>query len=304
MLFESTRVNATIHDVVRMCSHTFPKDIMFTTTLDPDDPEILADPNQLHQALLNLCINARDAMPHGGRLTLGTRKVKKEEVSKRAGHAFYDEYVCLSIADDGTGMDEATLARIFEPFFTTKAPGKGTGLGLAMVYGVVNSHHALIDVQSTVGVGTTFSLLFPTHPAGVRALDFHEPTEIEPEGGNETILLVEDEETIGELAQSLLEDHGYRVFMARDGAEAVEVFRHHAATIDLVVTDLGLPRLSGLEAFMRMRETRPDIGAVVITGYIDAESRSELLKGGVKHLLQKPYRPNQLLRKIREGLDT
>ena len=166
VLFGLMHVNDAVEEVVTLCAETFPKTITFSRRCDPRVPPIVADHSQFHQALLNLCINARDAMPHGGTLSVGTSVMPPDEVRKRLPEARSDPYVCIAIADTGTGMDAETRARIFEPFFTTKGAEKGTGLGLAIVYGVVKSHQALVDVESQVGKGTTFRLYFPVGITG------------------------------------------------------------------------------------------------------------------------------------------
>lgn len=303
VLFAPLSVNEAVEEVVSLCAETFPKTIAFSRNLDFSIPAIVADCTQLHQALLNLCINARDAMPQGGTLRISTGAKPSAVVAKRLPDARAGTYVCVSVADTGTGMDSATQARIFEPFFTTKSIEKGTGLGLAIVYGVVRSHQAQIDVESEVGKGTTFHLFFPVTTPGETVVRTPAAAQEETSGGNETILLVEDEESLAALARLVLEDKGYRVLSARDGAEALDVFGRHAREIDLVVTDLGLPKLNGWEAYLRMKRIRPDVSTIIATGYTDMQSKSEMLQSGVKQIVQKPYIPKTLLQVVRETLD-
>jgi PAS domain S-box-containing protein len=301
--FEPVSLNAVAEEVVEMCKHTFRKTITITTQLAEDLPNIIADRNQLHQALLNLCVNARDAIQDAGTISLTSGIVDAESLGSRIQEPVSQRYVRLSITDTGSGMDAATRARIFEPFFTTKEKGRGTGLGLAMVYGVVKAHQGCIDVESEPGKGTTFHLYFPIPLPGSKSLVTEtEPTE-KAAGGGETILLAEDEPALLELVKAVLEERGYRVVPARDGVEALELFKKHVSSIDLVLTDLGLPKLSGWEAFLKMREIQPNVAAVVATGYVDPDQRSEMLTKGVRDFVDKPYAPHQLLKKIRAVLD-
>ncbi|HXG00660.1 MAG TPA: response regulator [Bacteroidota bacterium] len=290
-----------IQEVAQMCKHTFPKTITITTRCAEKLPVIVANHNQLHQALLNLCVNARDAMPDGGAITITAGLTDASSLSARGASA--EHYVRVSISDTGSGMDEATKARIFEPFFTTKEKGKGTGLGLAMVYGTVKSHQGFIDVESEPGKGTTFHLFFPVPSQTDKPEPAEETSATEPARGTETILLAEDEPALLELVKAVLEDRGYTVLPAQDGLEAVEKFKKHATEIDLVLLDLGLPKLSGWEAFLRMRELQPSVAALAATGYLDPEERSRMLEHGVRNFVEKPYTPGQLLRRVREALD-
>ncbi len=303
VIFAPISVNEAVEEVLSLCTGTFPKTIVFSRTLDINIPAIIADRTQIHQALLNLCINARDAMPQGGTLRISTCTRSSAEVAKRLPDSHADTYVCVSVADTGTGMDQATLARIFEPFFTTKSEEKGTGLGLAIVYGVVRSHQAQIDVESEVGKGSTFHLFFPVAAPAETAATPPAAVQKEASGGNETILLVEDEESLAVLAKLILEDKGYRVLSARDGVEALDVYRRHALEIDLVLTDLGLPKLNGWEAYLKMKGIRADVATIIATGYTDPQSKSEMLQSGVKQIVQKPYVPKTLLQAVRDTLD-
>ncbi len=199
-------------------------------TIDPNIPEITADQNQIHQALLNVCVNSRDAMPEGGRLTITTRMVPGKDLHESFPGAHQDEYLLVTVSDTGVGMTEAIRSHVFEPFFTTKDRGKGTGLGLSVVYGVVKSHQGFIDVSSEIGSGTRVSLYFPVMTT--RLYDTgNEDLDALP-GGAETILLVEDEEVLLDLIKNLLERKGYTVLAARDGMDAVAVFRRSMKDID------------------------------------------------------------------------
>ena len=299
--FETVSVNATIEELIKMLVETFPKTISFALSLDKKIPSIIADANQLHQALLNLCLNARDAMPNGGTLSITTSTMENGPMRQRFPDANAQKYVCIAVTDTGLGMDEATRIRIFEPFFTTKERGKGTGLGLAVVYGIVKNHNGFIDVDSGVGKGAAFGLYLPVVQKSPGAAEKEAQEEIK--GGTETILLVEDEEVLLNLVKSLLEEKGYQVLAARDGGEAVDTYKHRQNEIALVFADMGLPILGGWEAFLKMKELNPKVKMIFASGYLDPSAKSELLKKGAKDFLQKPYEPERVLRRIRQVLD-
>lgn len=302
--FETMNINAVVDEMAKMLAETFPRNIRLTLDLMPSLPRIVGDANQIHQAVLNLCVNARDAMPSGGTLGLRTRIVAGDHLRNRFANAFAEAYVCLSVSDTGVGIDDETRNKIFEPFFSTKEIGKGTGLGLAVVYGIVNTHHGVIDVESGVGQGSTFLLYFPI-PASARTISSPaEARKQEIPGGTETILLVEDEELLLELIQSLLESKGYRVLTARDGEEAVSMYTQHRDHIDVVLTDLGLPKLGGWEACRQMLTMDPELKIVVATGYLDPAAKDDMIASGIKDFVQKPYLAAELTSKLREMLDT
>ncbi len=303
VLLETTHINTVVTDVAHLLSETFPKTIRITTKLANRLPLITADVNQLHQVLINLCVNARDAMPSGGTLTLQTRLAGDDELQGRLPDTSSQQYVVVEVSDTGTGMSEEIRRRVFEPFFTTKERGKGTGLGLAVVYGIVQSHAGFVDVASVPGDGSTFRVYLPAKgpPAEPEKVK-----EIPPEAlpfGTETILIVEDEEQLRVLAQSVLETHGYTVLAASDGEQAIEMYQQHENDIHLVLSDLGLPKLNGYDVFQRLLEINPSVRFVLTSGYIDPEQKAEVLAMGAKHVLQKPYTPHDLLLKVRDALD-
>src|SRR6267143_3396053 len=226
----------------------------------------VADAVQIDQVLMNLCLNARDAMPKGGRLIIETQNADFDQEYCRL-HTFVrpGTYVLLSVSDTGMGMDAATVERIFEPFFTTKAVGKGTGLGLATVFGIVKQHGGFINVYSEPGKGTTFRVYLPGD-SGAPEPPKAEPDE-QPQNGTETILLAEDHESLRELAQETLGALGYHVILASNGIEAVQLFKDNSDRIDLVVMDVVMPGMSGPDAYLKMSAIRPDLGVVFTTGY-------------------------------------
>ena len=298
---EAVEVNEVVRELSTLLAETFPATIRFELDLAKDVPLLLADQSQFQQALMNLCINSRDAMsePGGGRasggtLNIVTASVAGKELRRRFAGASEDRYVLVRVTDTGIGMDETTKSRIFEPFFTTKPPGKGTGIGLSVVYGIVDSHRGFIDVESKPGQGATISLYFPVLPVPTPAAPSKEV--VEPERGTgEAILLVEDEEMLLDLLQVFLEENGYRVLIARDGMEAVEMYAKHVKEISVVLSDMGLPKLGGWEAFRRMKAINPDVRCVLASGYFDPDLRADMIKEGALDFVQKPYVPNVIL---------
>jgi CheY-like chemotaxis protein len=290
-------------EIVTMMGETFPKTITVEHRLEENLPSINADRNQVHQTLLNLCVNARDAMPSRGIISIRTRRLDRSALPDtfRAGHDA--AYVCISVADTGMGMDEATKQRIYEPFFTTKERGKGTGLGLAVVYGIMQSHNGFIDVESAPGKGTTFHVYFPV-ASREEGLCSNVKSDVDegPEG-TEMILIIEDEEMLRELLRTTLEGKGYKVVCAVDGEEGLDVYRVHREEIALVLSDIGLPRLAGDEVFLTLKRMNPGVKVVLASGYLDPELKSRLLGVGASGIIQKPYVPSEILRRIREELD-
>ncbi len=304
--FESVDVNEIVTEVAGMLKETFPKQIHMELDLDPKVPPVRADPNQLHQAILNLAVNARDAMPDGGRLRLQTGTVAGNDLRETIPGASLDRYVCLNVSDDGKGMDQDTRRRLFEPFFTTKKTGRG--LGLAVVYGIVNGHRGHIGVESSPGTGTTFRICLPA-PSGndnakkkAKKAAAYAETERHAAGSG-TLLLVEDEEMLLAPIKTLLEGEGYRVLAARDGDEAVRVFTERSREISAVIMDLGLPGLTGEEAFFRMQEANPAVKCIVASGTVEARRMEELRKAGVYAALRKPYGAEEILRALRSAME-
>jgi len=263
---------------------------------------IHADAGMMEQALMNLCVNARDAMPNGGVLTIETQNALIEaDYCASRPWAKPGRYVLLSVADTGCGMDRTTRERVFEPFFTTKAEGKGTGLGLATVYGIVKQHGGMIDVYSEPGKGAVFKVYLPVTVRKARSAG--PKNESPTRGGSETILLAEDDEGVRKLAKRVLERAGYSVLAVKDGEEAVTRFKEDPERVALLLLDVVMPRLGGYDALKRIRAIRPDVPALFTSGYIDDAVRTsfELLEG--RRLVQKPYVPDALLRAVRAVLD-
>ncbi|MHB8638604.1 MAG: response regulator [Candidatus Acidiferrales bacterium] len=296
-------LNRAIRDVTGLLGKVIGSDIELKLALADDLPAVKADPTQTEQVIMNLCLNARDAMPHGGRLEVRTvRAVIDDSPSHSRKETKPGFYVELSVCDTGTGMDAATVLRIFEPFFTTKEVGKGTGLGLAVVYGIVKQHGGFIHVDSELGCGTQFHVFFPASE------DEESP---KPEiaavtsvrGGKETVLIVEDHDGLREIASTTLEALGYRVRIARNGEEAVREFQAHRDEIALVLLDVMLPRLSGIEVYDYINGERPDVPVLFVTGYSSGTEMLHSIQRRNLPLLQKPYGPRDLAQRVREALD-
>jgi CheY-like chemotaxis protein len=268
---------------------------------DAENGRVRADPSQLEQVVLNLGVNARDAMPRGGKLIIRTENMRLDRttapqiaVSLKPG-----DYVVLSVTDTGAGMDEATKTHIFEPFFTTKGPGKGTGLGLAMVYGIVRQTGGGISVESELGQGSTFRIYLPRESAPV---DFSRTslTPVEKSDNFETILVVEDEDIVRELVCEVLEEQGYLVLCARDGIEALNLAEGYDGPIHLLLTDVIMPHMNGHELAGKLSRLRLDMKVLYVSGYSDNDIGNHGTLDPRYELLEKPFTPQTLARKIRE----
>ncbi len=294
--------NEIIGETLGIIGRTFAKSIEIETRLDDALPTVQADAGQIQQVLMNLFVNAADAMPDGGTLSIesGTETLSEQD-ARAHPDASAGDYVVISVADTGIGIEEETMHRIFEPFFTTKEEGKGTGLGLSMIYGVVKNHGGFVTVRSEVGEGSEFKVHLP---AGREARPKSSTAVEEPRGGNELILVVDDEEPIRLFAKEALETHGYRVLAAADGTDAIDVFGENNGDISLVILDMVMPNMGGQETFLKLREMNPEVNALLSTGYSQDGQAQGILNSGVKGFIQKPYQVNALLSKVRKALDT
>ena len=301
--FGAVNVNEVVMEIMAMIFETFPKNFTYAQNFDKTIPYINADHSQLYQTLLNLCVNARDAMPKGGNLTINTRMVSVANLRAQHPDADASSYVCIEVSDTGEGMTEEIQKRIFEPFFTTKGIGKGTGLGLAVVFGIIQAHKGFIEIKSELGKGTTFHLYLPVSKVAEPIIEKEEETLEEIPGGTETLLIVEDEELLLTSLQTVLAGKGYKVLSAGDGLTALKIYTEKKNDISLVLTDLGLPNISGLEVCQRIKKINPDEHIILSTGYLDPEMRAELLKTGIEHFLFKPYEFKKALKVVREVID-
>jgi two-component system cell cycle sensor histidine kinase/response regulator CckA len=289
-----------INDILSKLKQTFPENIKFQEMIEQDISCISADQTKMQRMLLNLCLNARDAMPEGGTITIRVNSVTRQEIQGLFPTVDHDRYICLSISDTGTGIEETAKDMIFDPFFTTKEKGKG--LGLSVVYGIVKAHHGFIDLESKPGYGSTFYLYFPLMTYDKNNNDSLQMKISDHAGEAETILVVEDEKSLLDLACLMFESKGYTVLAAKDGNDAVELYKQHREKISIVFTDIGLPGLDGKEVFTKLKEMDPDV-KVIFTSGIFTDIKAALLKDGAKDFIQKPYKQEDVLRKIREVLD-
>ena len=289
-------VNALIRETIDILREIFPKTLRFSLNLDPAIPLIEGDHNQLQQALINICLNARDAMPEGGTLSIFTRQMPAVELRERFAEASGD-YIRIDVSDTGLGMDDKIRQRVFEPFFTTKKEG-GTGLGLSVVYGIIQTHGGFIDLESERKEGTTVMIVLPIPSRADLFLESQPNGRIEVFSIGKTILIVEDEAHMLELLRLSAEKKGVRVFTAHNGEQAVEVYEKHSKEIDVVVLDWGLPRLDGGAVFRKLKEINPEVTVIGISGYLDFNVRDRMLNEGVRVFLQKPCTPNEILEKV------
>ncbi len=294
-------VNAIVADMERLLRPLIGEDIELTTSLAPAVGCTRADAGQLEQVIMNLVVNAKDAMPNGGKICIRTTSVTLDE-TYRPENTFikHGPYVMISVSDTGQGMDRETQARIFEPFFTTKEKGKGTGLGLSTVYGIIKQSGGYVFVQSELGRGTVFTIYFPRVDEPSEALAA--PTSLAAVGGTETILLVEDEESVRQLVRETLESRGYHVLEAANGNAALALAAANAETIHLIITDVVMPGMSGHELVQQLLPARPGTKVLYLSGYAEDAFASPLPADGKKTFLQKPFTLQNLSRKVREVL--
>ncbi len=295
-------MNSIIRSVEKLLVRVIGEDIEFRTVLSSDDPFILADSIQIEHVLMNLSTNARDAMPNGGTLQVETASVELGEKFVRShSYAKPGRYVLISVADTGIGMEETVRSRVFEPFFTTKELGKGTGLGLAMVYGIIKQHNGYIHVESKPGRGTTFKIYLPMIESAAHEKFEREMAEIPR--GSETVLLAEDDISVRQLTKNMLEDFGYTVIEAVDGEDAVRKFRENKDRIALLLFDIVMPKKNGREAYYEIKKIRSDVKALFTSGYTaDIVQKKGIIDTGMEFIL-KPSTPTVFLQKVREVLN-
>jgi signal transduction histidine kinase/CheY-like chemotaxis protein len=298
-------LNEIISNVSPMLQRMLGEHVVFEFSPVPNLPAIYADIGMIEQVLVNLSINARDAMPRGGRLTISAAPRVLEPVAcvvnpeARPGH-----FVCLSVSDSGAGMDNATLSHLFEPFFTTKEIGRGTGLGLATVYGIVKQHQGWIIVESKPGAGSTFTIFLPcvSKPAEISLPQTQSP--LPAATGSETLLVVEDEPSLRELVVRILELCGYHIYQAKDGVEALQVWERHKDEIDLLLTDMVMPEgISGRQLAERLQKEDPSLKVIYTSGYSPGMAGKDIALLEGFNFLAKPYPPSRLAQVVRECLD-
>jgi CheY-like chemotaxis protein len=297
-------LNDIVGDMIKLLKRLIGEDVQLVTRPGADLKQIKADPGQLEQVLVNLVVNARDAMPRGGTVTIETANTKLDGpyASRHVG-VTPGEYVMLAISDTGTGMDHETQSRIFEPFFTTKEKGKGTGLGLSTVYGIVKQSGGNVWVYSELGKGTTFKVYLPQVEDEVSGLE-EAKAHVTMKRGSETVLLVEDEDTVRHLASELLEESGYVVLSAGGGEEAINFATTHKDHIDLLITDVVMPKVSGKEVAEQLKKIHPETKVLFMSGYTDEAIVHHGIVDSNIAFIQKPFSEQALAHKIREVLDS
>ena len=302
MKFIMTDINKTIEDLLKMLHRLIGEDVSICTDLEEELPMIRADRGTMEQVVMNLAINARDAMPGGGTLTIRTEKCDLDEAdTKQIFEVAAGQFIRLSVSDTGSGMDERTLSRIFEPFFSTKAAGRGTGLGLSVVYGIIEQHDGWVKVESTPGAGTRFDVYLPARESTPEEIEEGNKEIDALKGKGEGILIVEDEEGVRHLSRGILKSNGYRVFEAEDAAEAGKMFKKHRDQIQAVLCDVVLPDQTGIEVVEEL-STDYDIGIVLTSGYIGWKSQWPVIQEKGYVFLQKPYTMHDLLQAMKSVL--
>lgn len=303
-------LNQVIEDVRDMLQRLIGEDIILNTELE-DNVFIKADSNQIDQILMNLAVNARDAMHNGGKLTIKTYSytIQDDEVVGHAEALSPGNYTVIEVTDTGSGMSKDTISRIFEPFFTTKKVGKGTGLGLATVYGIIKQSNGGIEVDSQIGKGTTFRIYFPRIEPGEEEVVEHEKSEIAPVGSASvdkqyTILLVEDQEMVRDLVTEILEDEGFKIITAYNGLNALEVTKEYSEPIDMMLTDVIMPEMNGRELAEKMKVEKSELKILFMSGYTGEEMRNRGVLEPGTNFIQKPFTPDALVDKVREVLNS
>lgn len=303
MVRRPTDVNKLVHELIRLLEETFPRHIAVRHDLDAGAAPIHADPNQLHQVMLNLCVNARDAMPNGGEILLTTRTVPGADLGMSYPQADGRPYIVLGVRDSGKGMDETTRAKAFTPFFTTKGVGQGTGLGLAVSLGIVESHGGFMEIQSQPGAGTHVLVYVPAGlDSAARNLASRSGT---PDGAvaTGTVMIVEDEPLLKESVAELLSRHGFKTLTAGSGDEALELFRRQPGDISLIISDFGLPSYDGEELLRRIRDLGSKVPTMIMSGFLEVERKEALQRAGVKEILMKPFDPQDLVGRVRKLIE-
>ncbi len=300
MKLEPVSLNNCLKDGIQLIEKTINKMIRIEVDLSPTLPSVMGDPTQLEQVIINLCLNARDAMPEGGSISLKTAIIEAENnLCATFPDATPQRYVLLTVMDTGTGINEKILPRIFDPFFTTKEVGKGTGLGLAIVYGIVKNHDGFCTIESTPGKGTNIKVYIPAIEEKEAEL---KPVTQRDIPANKTILLVDDEPLVIRILKDHLEELGCKTLSAENGQEAIDILREKKNGIDLVILDINMPVMSGIDAYHEFRKIKPDIQVLVTSGYIINEEMPEVFSMGAQGFLQKPFRMAEVNEKILEVL--
>ncbi|ACF14073.1 PAS/PAC sensor hybrid histidine kinase [Chloroherpeton thalassium ATCC 35110] len=296
--YAPARIGQIVQQIITILEHSLPKTIKIYTDIETQQDLVFGDQGQIYQALLNISINARDAMQKGGKLSFAVFNEDGEILRKRFPNASTDPYLAIKISDTGIGISPEMTDKIFEPFYTTKTQGKGTGLGLAIAKRIVSEHNGFIDIVSSLNAGTSFYIYLPSV---LEDEIQHNPQQLPTEGGSETILLVDDESDLRKLVSRILKKYGYEVYEASNGLTGLAAYQKHSSTIDLIVTDLGMPEMDGEEFIRHVKSANENAKVLIVTGYYDEEQISKLLTQNMS-VIQKPFDSNTLLKEIRRLL--
>jgi signal transduction histidine kinase/ActR/RegA family two-component response regulator len=299
-------INDALQRTTKSLTPMFPATTVIATDLDPRVPMIMFDAGLIYQTILNLCINARDAMPDGGEILVQTRTTSGAALRQRFPEARVEQYVYISVADTGVGMQPDVRSRVFEAYFTTKKPGQGTGLGLSIVEGIVREHAGFVEVTSEIGRGSTFHIYLPIPTDEVTPEAIISPSALNKMADlrrpHATVLYAEDDARLSGLMQRLLEKEGFKVLTVQNGIEAVEVHDRHKDEITLAILDSRLPKLDGWEAFKQMQKMNPRLKGILASGYVSAETESRVARGELSAVLQKPYLGDEVLAVVKRAI--
>jgi CheY-like chemotaxis protein len=302
---QEVRLADVLKELEHILSETIPRNIAIQLTVTDDLWPVQGDPTQLHQVLLNLCVNARDAMPTGGRINISAKNVRLDDHYVAMNiDAHVGPYVRIDVEDNGTGIDAAILDKIFDPFFTTKPVGQGTGLGLATTQTIIKSHGGFIRAYSEPNNGTRFRIYLPAGTSAAVAGADDLPAPAVPRGQGQLVLVVDDEDAIRQVTRRALEANGYRVLVAANGALAVALFAQHIGRVDLVLTDMMMPVMDGPATILALRQIRPNVRIIGASGIEHNGMLAQAVGAGLKHFLPKPYTADVLLRTLADALST
>ena len=298
---QALSINKCLNDVVLLIENTLDKRIKLSLDLNDQLPSVVGDAGQLEQVIINLCVNARDAMPEGGKISLHSDVFEPDDAfCAQHQDAEQRQYVMLTVQDNGCGINKKILPRIFDPFFTTKEVGKGTGLGLAMVYGIVQTHDGFCTIESTPGRGTTIKVYIPSIDQQIKKTS---PLPATTTPADKTILIVDDEPMVTAMLSSHLESLGCHILTASNGQIGVDIFKEKKDEIDLIILDINMPIMCGRDAYQQFIRIKPDILVLVSTGYVMNEDTREILNMGAQGILQKPYTLEDVNTKVMEILN-